>query len=211
MKIAVIGASGFTGKPVVELGLKQGHEIYAVSRSGKFEANDLLHVINQDVNDWKALAKQLKGVDVIISNFNAGWQNPNLYEDYLNGSRHILEISKLLDVPVVIVGGASSLYDEKTNKQAYDTMPEDFKKIVKGAFDLYWELKDNLDYKWIFVSPALDLNDKPATGNYQIGGDYIVRDQDGKSSISIYDLADFLIKISQNEGLIHKRLTLGNR
>ncbi len=211
MKIAVVGASGFTGKPLVELALKEGHEVYAISRNGKFEDHKNLSVLNEDINEWEKLVEPLKDIDVIISNFNAGWSNPNLYEDYLKGSHAVLELSKALDVRVIIVGGASSLFDPKTNQQMYDFMPEDFKKIVKGALDLYTELKQDFSSKWVFISPAMDLNDQAPKGDYHIGGDYVIANSEGKSQISIYDLADFLLKVASNKLLIHTRLTLSDK
>lgn len=211
MKIAVLGASGFIGKAVVSEALKKNYTVYAVSRSGAFEDNQNLVSIHHDVNDWEALSEQVKDVDAIISTFNGGWKNPNLYEDFIQGSHSIIQLAKKLDKHLLIVGGASSLYDTKTNKQFYYGVPSDFQAMVKGAFDLYHELIGDTSFKWTFISPALNLTETPATYDYNIGGDYVLTDNSGASNASIYDLADLLLKSLGQEHLYHKRITLADK
>lgn len=47
----------------------------------------------------------------MISTFNAGWTNPNLYNDFLTGSENIEKAVEKADVKrFITVGGAGSLY-----------------------------------------------------------------------------------------------------
>ncbi|CCV64401.1 conserved hypothetical protein [Alteracholeplasma palmae J233] len=211
MKIAVIGASGFTGKAVVFEALKNGHSVYAVSRSGKFEPQANLTVIHENVNHVDALSEKIKDADLIISSFNAGWENPNLYNDFLEGSRSIIKMARNLDKRLVIIGGASSLYDPRTNETLYANASKEMKQMVKGAYDLYQELKEDKSVKWTFVSPAIELNDNKPTYTYNIGSDYILFNQEGKSTVSIFDLADLTINAAASDLNIYKRLTLSDR
>lgn len=211
MNIIVIGASGFTGKPVVALALKQGHKVYAISRKGTFDKHQNLKVIHKDINQWQEIKDEVKDADIIISNYNAGWDNPNFYDDFMKGSKATVEFAKFLKKRIMIVGGASSLYHPDTNKQVFYSAPKEMQVVVKGAFDLYEQLKNDKTFDWTFISPALDLNGNPAKGNYNVGGDFVLFNEKKESSISVYDLADLLLKEALNATSHQKRITLADR
>lgn len=211
MKITIIGASGFVGRATVDTALKDGHQVIAVSRHGDFPAHKDLTVIHHDINDWQALVPQLTGTDLIISTFNAGWKNPNLYHDFLAGAHAINQLANKLDQRIIIVGGASSLYDRKTGHQLYQDANKEFHAMVRGAYDLYQDVKHDLSFKWTFVSPAVDLNDSAPSDDYNVGGDYVLYDHRGNSRISVYDLADLLINVAPNAQLLHRRITLAEK
>ena len=83
MKIVLIGATGFVGSKVLKEALSRGHEVTAISRNtAKLEQGAGLIPAELDVYDTNALAAALENQDVVISAFNSGWQNPNLYADY---------------------------------------------------------------------------------------------------------------------------------
>ncbi|MBZ2406040.1 NAD(P)-dependent oxidoreductase [Liquorilactobacillus hordei] len=211
MKIAIIGASGFVGKATVTEALKNNHQVIAISRHGQFEENSNLNVLHHDINDWKSLAPKIRDVDLIISTFNPGWKDPNLYEDFLTGAHSVNQLAKSLKKRVIIVGGAGSLFSQQTNRQLFVDADINFQNMVRGAFELYEELIKDDSFDWTFVSPALDLNADKPNYNYNVGGDYVLYNTEGESKISIYDLADLLINIAPAKHLIHKRVTLANK
>ena len=89
-KVAVIGATGFVGKQVVKELANRGYTVDAIARdSSKIEKGEHVNPIDADVNNVEQLAKVLRGNDAVISTFNAGWTNPNLYNDFLTGSKNI--------------------------------------------------------------------------------------------------------------------------
>jgi putative NADH-flavin reductase len=76
MRIAVIGATGRTGREVVAQGLERGHEVVAVARnperltvSGPAER---LSVAAADAHDGDALRRAVDGSDAIVSALGAG-------------------------------------------------------------------------------------------------------------------------------------------
>ena len=74
MKIAVIGASGRTGRIVVKDALARGHQVVAVTRAdGVSEPDDdKLVSARADVRDADALKRALVGADAIISALGVG-------------------------------------------------------------------------------------------------------------------------------------------
>jgi len=211
MKITIIGASGFVGKATVQAALKNHHQVYAVSRNGVFDSHENLTVIHHDINDVDGLAHKIKDTDLIISTFNSGWQNPNLYADFIRGAHAINTLAQKLAKRVIIVGGAGSLFDRKTNRQLFVDADESFQNMVRGAYELYEELINDHSFDWTFVSPAVNLNDKTPKYNYNIGGDYVLYNAQGESQVSIYDLADLLVNVAPTAAMLHKRITLADK
>lgn len=113
MKIAIIGATGFVGSAILKEALQRGHEVLALARSTSSitEKNPLLALLNIDVANTDELTAAIKGSDVVISAFNAGWTNPNLYNDFLSGSKEIEKAVAAARIKrLIVMGGAGSLY-----------------------------------------------------------------------------------------------------
>lgn len=84
MKVALIGASGFVGKAILKELLQRGHQVTAIVRdSGKIIPTAELTVFSANVLNETELVEALKGNDAVISAYNAGWTNPNLYNSTL--------------------------------------------------------------------------------------------------------------------------------
>src|SRR5690606_3686209 len=74
MKIALIGATGYVGAPLLQEALQRGHQVTALVRHPeKLAAHPRLSAVQANVQDTAKLAEQLRGHDVVISAFNPGW------------------------------------------------------------------------------------------------------------------------------------------
>ncbi|WP_448635836.1 NAD(P)-dependent oxidoreductase [Pedobacter panaciterrae] len=161
MKTALIGASGFVGTAILEELLNRGHEVTAIVRSPekiKIDNNNLF-VKGVDVNDTLALIETLKGSDAVISAYNSGWTNPNLYHDFIAGSEAIQKAVKASGVDrLIVVGGAGSL--EIDGKQLVDgpDFPADYKAGATAARDYLTSLKQEEYLQWSFFSPAIEMH-----------------------------------------------------
>ncbi len=69
MKLAIFGASGRTGKYLVQKALDAGHEVTALVRTpAKLTVqHDRLHVIEGDAHDQTAVERTIAGGDVVLS------------------------------------------------------------------------------------------------------------------------------------------------
>ena len=112
MKIAIIGASGFVGTAVLNEAVSRGYQVTAIGRNAtniKVKSEQVTFR-QADVFDVAALAKVLEGHDAVISTYNAGWTNPNIYHDFIKGSESIQAAVKEAGVKrYLVVGGAGSL------------------------------------------------------------------------------------------------------
>jgi putative NADH-flavin reductase len=215
MKIALIGATGFVGRALTEEALQRGHEVTAIVRHPEDTGNrEGLKMVEGDVMDTEALAGLLKGNEVVISAYNAGWTNPNLYREYLQGSRSVQEAVKKAGIKRYIVcGGAGSLY-VAPGQQLVDSpsFPEAWKPGALAARDYLNVLKKEDQLDWTFVSPAIEMNESMPHGRrgvYRTGLDSPVFDQDHKSTISVEDLAVAVLDETEHPAHLRQRFTVG--
>src|SRR5690554_1709774 len=197
MKIAIIGATGFLGSKLVKEAKDRGLEVTAIARNPE-KLTEEVKKAAIDVNRVDELAEVLKGQDAVVSAFNAGWKNPNLYQDFLKGSKSIQEAVKKAGVErLLVIGGAGSLYDAENN-QLVDSpdFPAEIKPGATAARDYLNELKEEKDLDWAFFSPAIEMHPgitTGRTGKYRLGKDHPVFDENNVSKLSPEDVAVVLM------------------
>ncbi len=195
MKIALIGATGFVGANLLREALTRGHAVTAIVRSpAKLTvAHDHLTVVQGDVTRVGALAAQLAGHDVVLSAFNPGWDNPNIYADSLAGSKDIEAATVQSGVPrLVVIGGAGSLFINGQQLVDGPQFPAEYKPGATAARDYLNVLKQNTTLDWTFFSPAIEMHQgigTGRTGHYRLGTESPVFDAAGRSILSGEDLA----------------------
>lgn len=202
MKIALIGATGFLGKSLTNELSNRKHEVTAISRTAQESDKDNLKYVAADVYNVEALSEVLKGHDAVISAFNPGWTNPNIYADFLKGAKAIQEAVKLSGVKrLITVGGAGSLYID--GKQLVDgpDFPADIKPGATAAREYLDIIKEEKDLDWAFFSPAIEMHPgitTGRTGKYRLGGDSPVFNEEGRSLLSGEDVAVVLADEVEN-------------
>lgn len=211
MKVAVIGATGFVGPSIVKEGIDRGYEITAIARnSSKVDTLAGVTPVAADVNNVDALAGALSGHDAVVSSFNAGWTNPNLYEDFLQGCKNIQEATKKAGVKrLLVIGGAGSLFID--GKQLVDSpqFPKEYYPGASSARDYLNVLREEQDLDWTFLSPAINLHPGERTGEFRIGTESPVFNDEGKSDISAPDLAVAIFNELENNQFVKSRFTVG--
>lgn len=211
-KVAVIGATGFVGTQVVKELSNRGYQVEAIVRdASKVEENEKVTAKSVDVNQVEELSEALKGNDAVISTFNAGWTNPNLYDDFLNGSVNIEKAVEQSGVKrFITVGGAGSLFiDEKQLVDGPD-FPADIKPGATAARDYLNKIKENTTLDWTFFSPAIEMHPGTAgvrTGSYRTALENPVFDENGRSVLSVEDVAVALVDELEQNNHIRERFT----
>ncbi|KPH13887.1 NAD(P)-dependent oxidoreductase [Chryseobacterium sp. ERMR1:04] len=212
-KVAVIGATGFVGTQVVNELANRGYAVEAIVRdASKVEQNEKVTAKSIDINNIDELAEALKGSDAVISTFNAGWTNPNLYNDFLTGSENIEKAVENSGVKrLIVVGGAGSLYTPE-NIQIVDTpdFPEAYKPGATAARDYLNKIKENSTLDWTFFSPAIEMNQANVgtrTGKYRTSLETPVVNEEGRSILSVEDVAVVLVDELEQNNHIRERFT----
>lgn len=216
MKIALIGASGFVGTAVLKEAIDRGHQVTAIVRHPEkiVLKSDDLKVEKGDVMKIQELVTQISGNDIVISAYNSGWTNPNIYDDFIDGSESIQTAVKNSDVKrLLVVGGAGSLFIAP-GVQLIDTpeFPEAYKPGASAAKDYLDEIKNEKQLDWSYISPAIEMGPQTSgerTGSYRLGTDAPVFNAENRSYISVEDLAVAILDEAENEQHLRRRFTVG--
>jgi putative NADH-flavin reductase len=211
-KVAVIGATGFVGTHVVNELVNRGYSVEAFARDiSKVQENENVTAKSIDINKVDELADALKGTDAVINTFNAGWTNPNLYDDFLNGSKNIEKAVEQSGVKrFITVGGAGSLFIDGQQLVDGPDFPADIKPGATAARDYLNVIKENNTLDWTFFSPAIEMHPGTAgvrTGSYRTALENPVFDENGRSVLSVEDVAVVLADELEQNNHIRERFT----
>jgi len=195
MKVALIGASGFVGKAILNELVSRGNEVIAIARdTAKIESNDEQVIkVAVDVLDTEKLAAVLAGADAVVSAFNAGWTNPNLYNDTVEGANAIQAAVKASGVKrYIFIGGAGTLQIDGHQLVDGPDFPAEIKPGATAVRDYFNTLKQEKELDWLFFSPAIEMHQGITigrTGKYRLGKTSPVFNDEGRSILSVEDLA----------------------
>jgi len=212
MNVAIIGATGFLGTSLVKEFANRGHKVTAISRNPKEADTDSVTYVAADIFNTDALAKTLKGNDVVVNAYNPGWTNPNIYQEFLDGSKAIQQAVKDSGVKrFITIGGAGSLYIAP-GLQLIDTpeFPADIKPGANAAREYLEIIKEEKDLDWAFYSPAIEMHQGISTGrtgNYRLGTDNPVFDKNNRSIMSGEDVAVVIADEAENPKHHQQRFT----
>jgi len=211
-KVAVIGATGFVGTQVVNELVNRGYAVEAIVRDvSKVQQNDNVIAKSIDVSNIDDLAEALKGNDAVISTFNAGWTNPNLYNDFLSGSENIEKAVENSGVKrFITVGGAGSLFIDGNQLVDGPDFPAEIKPGATAARDYLNKIKENNTLDWTFFSPAIEMHQGTAgvrTGKYRTALENPVFNEEGRSVLSVEDVAVVLVDELEQNNHIRERFT----
>jgi putative NADH-flavin reductase len=194
MKILVIGATGGTGRCVVDNALRAGHEVTAFARTPQKITlqHERLRVAQGDVLDADALLRAMQGQQAVICALGpaAGTAPGTIISD---GTRNIIlamaqtGVRRLVFESGIMVGegrGLSAINRlllsifRVLNRALYEDKVRAEKLIRQSSLD------------WVMVRPP-KLKHMPGRGNYRVGQTLNVNLPAG---LAHADVADFMVK-----------------
>ncbi|MDN3588156.1 NAD(P)H-binding protein [Pedobacter aquatilis] len=213
MKVAVIGASGFVGKALVNELVNRGNEVIAIARdTEKIENNDdKVTKVSVDVLDTEKLAAAINGADAVVSAFNPGWANPNLYNETFAGAKAIQAGVKASNVKrFIFIGGAGTLQIDGNQLVDGENFPKDIYPGASAVRDYFNILKEEKGLDWLFFSPAIEMHPGITigrTGKYRLGKTSPVFNEEGRSILSVEDLSIVLADELENNAHHQEQFT----
>lgn len=212
--VVLIGASGFVGTAILNELLNRGNKVTAIVRDPTkvTASNPNLKVVQADVTDTDVLIEASKGKDAVISAYNPGWKNPNIYEETLKNYPLIVDSVKKAGVErLLIVGGAGTLfYAPGKMVMDADDIPAKLLPGIKSLGEFYLNtLRKENDIDWIFLSPAANMTPGERTGKFRIGKDDLVVGVNGDSNISVEDYAVAMVDELEQKHHHKERFTIG--
>ncbi len=205
MKIAVFGATGGTGKQIVQQALDQGYEVGAFVRDPEKMTivNNKLTVVRGDILDPQRVDEGILGVDAVL--LALGSNIPILAK----GTQNIINSMKKHKVKRLIVESsyAFSGSPEGVARLKDSGMSEEQVTAVQPILDdktaQEKETKES-GLEWVIVRP-LALTDGPRIGHYRMGEQL---DLDLKDHISRADVADFMLKCVKDNAWLGKTVVI---
>jgi uncharacterized protein len=194
MKIAVIGATGFVGSHLVNEFANRNHKVLGISRTIELHT-EAIEFIVKDVFNTTGLAETLKNYDVVVSAYNPGWlYNTDIYDEFLKGSQSIQQAAKLAGVKrLIVIGGAGSLYlPDGSQLVDSDKFPAEIKEGATAARDYLNIIQNETYIDWVYFSPPKEMHQgikTGRTGKYRLGTDFLIADAQGRSVLSVEDVA----------------------
>lgn len=213
-KVVLIGASGFVGSAILNEALNREFYVTAVVRHPEKikRVDERLKVVKADVSSVDQVYEVCKGFDTVISAFNPGWSNPNIYEETLGGYLTIIDGIKKAGVNrFLMVGGAGSLFIAP-GVRLVDSgeVPDAIMPGVQALSEFYLNfLRKEKEVDWVFFSPAADLSHGVRSGRYRLGKDDMITDVTGNSHISVEDYALAMINELEKPAHHYERFTIG--
>ena len=208
MKIAVIGANGKAGSLIVKESLARGHEVTAVVRDSSKVNNAQIKILEKDLFDLTY--DDLKENDAVIDAF-AVWAEDQLYQ-HKTSLAHLSDILAEKPVRLLVVGGAGSLYVDPEHKlRLMDTpdFPDMFKPLASNMGEAFDALRTRKDVNWTYLSPSADFSAEGVrTGKYKAGGEELMTNRKGLSTISYADYAIAMLDEAELPKHIQERFTV---
>jgi len=202
VKVALIGASGQAGSRILAELVSRGHSVTAIARHPDriAEGSGVTRVAG-DVNDANGLAKLLKGHDAAISAVR------------FTGTEHAVLTQGVKESGVaryLVVGGAGSLLSE-TGQLILESpgFPDGARPEATKGLAFLNALRDEKELNWTFLSPAMRFIAGERTGKFRIGGDAMIRMDNGESWISFEDYAVALVDELERPAHSRRRFTVG--
>lgn len=193
-RITVLGGSGYAGAAVVAEAQRRGHAVTSLSRTLPTDPVNGVEYVQGSVLDHEVRENVVADRDVVVVALSPRGDMAGKVEGVVESL-----IQRLADTPTRLgyIGGASSLLVEEGGPRLWDVthehMPAEVKPEVEtglNALELLTSSPDGLD--WFYVSPPEEFGSwlgTASTGRYTLGGDVLLRDADGTSTISAADLA----------------------
>jgi putative NADH-flavin reductase len=195
VKIALLGASGRTGRLILERALAAGHSVRALARSpAKLDvSHDRLEVIAGDASDRDAVRSVVDGCDVVISALGPSGDRSDVCSAAAEhviaaGATRYVSISGAgIDVP----GDDKDLIGKIVSFMVRTLAPAAFRDKVREH-----ALLEESSVAWTLVRPPR-LLDGPARGRVRTS---LVRSPG--ASIPRSDLAEVALEMASNDSMI---------
>lgn len=211
-RITVLGGTGYAGAAIAAEATRRGHEVTVVSRTAPVDPIGGVAYVSGSALDAAVLDAVVPGRDVVISAISPRGDMSGKVEDVLR------ELARRVDgttTRVAHVGGASSLLVEEGGLRVWDVtqdhVPDAVKPEVETGIRILEDLRATPEtVDWFYVSPPEKFGSwvpAPQKGTFQLGGDVLLRDEAGESTISASDLAIAIVDEIEKPAHRRKRFT----
>lgn len=186
--LTVIGGSGYAGSHIAEAAAVRGLAVRSVSRSETAEQIAGVGYETGSILESADRARALDGSDVVIV---AVSPRGNMAGKVRGAVAELAADAAAKGVRLGVIGGAGSLLASEGGERLADLpdFAEEYRAEALEMGGVLDDLRENApaELDWFLVSPPAEFGAWTAgeyTGNYRVGGDVLLSDDAGKSTIS---------------------------
>ncbi|OZB82812.1 MAG: NAD-dependent epimerase [Microbacterium sp. 14-71-5] len=210
-RIVVIGGTGYAGRHIVQEAASRGHEVVSISRSEPSAPVDGVTNVQGSVTDLDTLGDVFENTDVVVSALSPRGDMENAVIPALTA---LVDKLSGTGTRVSVVGGAGGSLSAPGGPRLIDLdFPDEYRHEAQVGIDSLALLQNaDASLDWFFVHPAEVFGpwaEGERTGSYRDGGDVVVRDADGNSTISGADFAIAVVDEIENGKHRRERFTVG--
>jgi len=200
MKIAVYGATGMVGSQIIAEAATRGHELTAVTRSGK--EVDGATAVAADLGNTSTYRQLGKENDVIVIAVPPSRTSGD-HQDYLDAFEEITET--LTDARLIVVGGAGATEVDGVRLVDTDGFPEEYKAEALTCAEVYDMFTSVSGITWTVAAPAPVIAPGSRTGSYTLGTDSPAGD-----FVSTQDFAVAILDEIETPAHANRRMTVAS-
>jgi putative NADH-flavin reductase len=214
MKVVLYAATGRAGRCILDELVSRGHQVTAVARNPE-KLPETVKRVRDDLSDVERIAEIISGADAVVSAYGPPRDDPRFtvttdYTDQLVGvaERLIAAVRKAGVQRLIVVGGAGSLeFSPGVTVLKSGHWPAPFVPIATSHMKAFAALRAS-DINWTYFSPPIQIEPGIRTGKFRLGGDSLIRDEQGKSRISFEDFAVALLDELEKPAHERSRFTI---
>lgn len=197
MNLFLLGATGRTGKWILEAALARGHRVTALVREpvSRLRPNAGLRVLGGDVLTLDDLDERLAGHDAVLSALGSRVVDAATHR--LVAAMEAAKVTRFLGV----AGGGILQLDARSLRRDRPGYPELFRQSSARHLET-WTALEASALAWTLVCTP-DLLDAPATGQAKSELDYM---PDGGRSVPRGDVAEFMMTELERSLYVRKRV-----
>ena len=210
MKLTIFGATGGTGKKLVEQALAAGNQVVAYVRNPsklEFIHKDLT-IVEGELADQMMIEQAVSGVDAVISVL--GPRGGSKEKPITQGMQNIIAAMNKYGVRRLIVSSTLSVKDPNDIPDFKVNILVNFVKLtIRSAYEeiiSVAEIVRKSDLDWTILG-LTTLNNNPKSGKVRVG--YLGKGEVGMR-ISREDLADFMLKQVKNTKYLQQSPVISN-
>ena len=209
--VTVIGGTGFAGRSIVREAAARGHAVTSFSRRPPETPVEAVTYLLGSALDRSAVASAVSVAQVVVV---AVAPTGDLEDRFEQVVLDIADIAREAGARLGVVGGAGTLLVAPGGLSLAETpeYPAEYRPYSRAANGVLRGLRSgDARLDWFVLSPAAEFGayaPGEATGRFRVGGDVLLRDDEGRSRISGADLATAFVDEIESPDHVRARFTV---
>ncbi|GAA0346319.1 NAD(P)-dependent oxidoreductase [Bowmanella denitrificans] len=207
MKVALLGASGWIGSQLAIEAKARGHQVRALVRNPQRLKAEVDEVQQFDLENPQNLAQAIGDAEVLL--VSVGGRAAGKHQMVPATARLLLEQLPGTNIKRLLwVGGAGSLEVAPgvslLSTEGFPVAYQDEAQAQGEALAIFRSKPQALE--WTYISPAADIFPGERLGEYRVGKDNLLTDEQGNSRISVQDYAKAMLDEVEQKRFANQRI-----